>query len=128
MRQAKELSTLSHIFPVLRRVHSIDQAVQGIDDVSHASAGDPQLIRQLAFGALRELFGTLASRQPVVVFIDDAQWGDLDSAALLLEVLRPPDAPPLLLLMTYRDEHATTSPLLAAMRERWPEGTEVWDV
>ena len=30
--------------------------------------------------------------------------------------------------MTYRDEDAETSPLLAAMRERWPEGAEVRDV
>ena len=127
LRLPKEIAALSHVFPVLRRVQSIDQAVRSIG-VSQASPADPQIIRQLAFGALRELFGTLARRQPVVVFIDDAQWGDLDSAALLLEMLRPPDAPPFLLLMTYRNEDAETSPLLAAIRERWPEGAEVRDV
>jgi eukaryotic-like serine/threonine-protein kinase len=128
LRLPKEIAAVSHIFPVLRRVQSIDQAVQKVGAVSNTSAGDPQLIRNLAFGALRELFETMAGRQPVVVLIDDAQWGDLDSAALLLDLLRPPDAPPLLLLMTYRDEDAETSPLLAAMRERWPEGAEVRDV
>ena len=86
-----------------------------------APVGDPQVVRQRAFAALRELFSALSRRQRVVVFIDDVQWGDTDSAALLLELMRPPDAPPLLLVMTHRDEEAETSPFLAELRARWPE-------
>jgi tetratricopeptide (TPR) repeat protein len=114
----RDIWALSHIFPVLRRV-------QSIDDVSHTSTGDPQVIRQLAFDALREVFAALASRQRVVVFIDDMQWGDTDSAALLVELMRPPGAPPLLLVTAHRADEADTSAFLSDLRARWPEDAEV---
>ena len=113
----KNIGALAHVFPVLRRV-------QGIEALSQATAGDPQMVRQLAFGAMREVFASLAKRQHVVLFIDDAQWGDTDSAALLVELMRPPHAPPILLLTTHRTEEEATSPFLADMRSRWPEDAE----
>ena len=71
---------------------------------------------------------TLAIRRPLVIYIDDVQWGDADSAALLLEIVRPPDAPPILLVMAHREEDAQTAPFLTEMRERWPAGAEVREV
>ncbi len=113
-----DIWALSHVFPVLRRVQSIDDAPQ-------AAVGDPLIVRQLAFGALRELFEKLTARQRVVVFIDDVQWGDTDSAALLVELMRPDGAPPLLLVTTHRTEEADTSTFLSDLRSRWPEDAEV---
>jgi tetratricopeptide (TPR) repeat protein len=63
---------------------------------------DPLDRRRAAFRALRELLRALARDQRVVVTIDDLQWADADSLALLQEVLRVPDAPPLLLAITAR--------------------------
>jgi eukaryotic-like serine/threonine-protein kinase len=116
-----ETWALAHVFPVLRRV-------QSIDEVPQASVGDPQLVRLHAFGVLRELFASLTRSQRVVIFIDDVQWGDTDSAALLVELMRPPAAPPLLLVTTHRAEEADTSPFLVDLRARWPAEAEVHDL
>ena len=66
--------------------------------------------RRRAFDALRDLLGAVARRWPCVVFIDDLQWGDVDSAALLRHLLRAPEAPPLLVIAACRgDERASQS-------------------
>ena len=49
---------------------------------------------------------TLARRRSLVLYVDDAQWGDTDSAALLLELVRPPNAPPVLIVLAHREEDA----------------------
>ncbi len=115
------IGALAHLFPVLRRSPAIDAFPKTV-------AGDPQVLRQLAFGALRELLATLSAQQRVVVFIDDVQWGDTDSAALLVELMRPPDAPPILLVTTHRSEESAASPFLADVRARWPEDAEVREI
>jgi len=111
---------LGRLFPVLQRVPGFEAPAE------HGE--DPQGVRRLAFGALRELLASIARRQPLVVFVDDVHWGDVDSAGLLLELLRPPDPPPLLMVMTFRDEEAKTSPFLIDMRDRWPAAAGSRDV
>jgi serine/threonine protein kinase len=112
---------LARLFPVLRRV-------PGVGALPEQPVTDPQRVRRRAFLALRELLSALARRRPIVLFIDDAQWGDTDSATLCLELVRQPSAPPLLLVMTYRDEDAKTSPFLSELQRHWPEHADVRDL
>jgi hypothetical protein len=112
---------LARLFPVLQRVPTIGE-------LASAPIEEPQSVRRRAFAALRALLASLAKRQPLVLFVDDAQWGDVDSAALLLDLLRAPGAPALLLVMTYRDNEAASSAFLKELAERWPEGADLLEV
>jgi serine/threonine protein kinase len=88
---------MTQVFPVLQSVEAIAAAPPPLGDVR-----DAQELRSRAFAAVRELFTRLALRRPVILVIDDMQWGDADSLALLRDILRPPEQPAVMLLMTVR--------------------------
>jgi tetratricopeptide (TPR) repeat protein len=114
-----DIGVLVHVFPVLERVKVVAKAA----DTRLAGLDEPQ-IRRRAFGALRSLLSRISRRSPIVWFVDDLQWGDADSAEALLEVLRPPEAPPVLFLGTYRSDEAEGSAFL----KRWKELQRQHDV
>ena len=98
----RNLQALTRLFPVFQDVAKTDD--RRVEDVR-----DPVESRRRAFAALRDLFARIADRSHVILFIDDLQWGDADSIALLVEILAPPDPPPLLLVLGYRGDDAETS-------------------
>ncbi|MBA3818712.1 MAG: AAA family ATPase [Deltaproteobacteria bacterium] len=67
---------------------------------------DAQARRTLAFGALRETLQRLGERHTVVLFLDDMQWADRDTTALLADLMRAPDPPAVLLVLATRTDES----------------------
>ena len=72
---------LMRLFPVLENVAGTPGRVE---------IASPAELRLRGFQALRELLERLATRRPVVLLIDDLQWGDMDSAPFLLDLVSDP--------------------------------------
>ena len=107
---------LLRLFPVLAKLPAFAGAP------APSAVPDPIELRRQGFAALRDLFAALGRGRPLVLWLDDVQWGDLDSGALLDDLRRAP-APPLLLLYTYRTDDRLESPLLRHLLSGAPERT-----
>jgi eukaryotic-like serine/threonine-protein kinase len=115
-----DMPALTRVFPVLLQVDAIKNAPRTREPVSV----DPLELRRRAFEVLRELLGRLAARRQLIVWIDDLQWADADSAVLLEELLRPPGQPAMLTVLCFRSEETAAKPFLQALLER--AGQDVW--
>ncbi len=102
----------AQLFPALCRVPGISQGAV-------ASHADPHQRPRPAVQAIPGLFGRIANQRRLVILIDDLQWTDADSLSLLVEILRPPDAPRLLLLATLRP--GASAPTTAPASNASPE-------
>jgi eukaryotic-like serine/threonine-protein kinase len=102
-----DVGLLARLFPVMAQVEAIAYAPQPA-----AMPRDGLELRQSAFRALRDLLRALASQRPLVLVIDDLQWGDEDSGALLVDLFAPPVPPGIFFIASYRSGEEETSPCL----------------
>lgn len=115
----RDVKALARLFPVLDGVGAVQEASRGQRDIP-----DVQEVRRRGVRALAELLQRLGDRQLLVLSIDDLQWGDLDSAALLASLLQSADPPRLLMLTAYRSEYADRSECVAMIRRARAAQTE----
>jgi eukaryotic-like serine/threonine-protein kinase len=90
---------LANVFPVLKKVAAVSER-----QPDPAEVKDPLEVRAKVFAVLREIFCRISAHRPLVLAIDDLQWADADGIALLCDVMRPPDAPRVLLLAALRSD------------------------
>ncbi|MDQ4097504.1 MAG: AAA family ATPase [Actinomycetota bacterium] len=82
------------------------------DLTSTVAAGDPEQIPQ----AIREAFERLGQQHPTVVFLDDLQWADAATVALLADWAASPPAAPVLMLGAYRSDELPRQHPLRGLR------------
>lgn len=108
----RDVLALARLFPVMNQIDAVFDTPPLEEQIA-----DPFTLRRRAFAALRELLSRIAEKQRLVIHIDDLQWSDADSILLLEDLLRPPDAPRLLVLASFRTEDITLKPFLKSLVE-----------
>ena len=114
--EVETATLLPRDFLALARVFPVFLQIQNTFGKKRRAPHDAVEERHRAFLALRELLQRLADRGPLVLYIDDLQWGDADSESLLTILLRGPDPPRLLFVAAYRTEDAEASVLVTALK------------
>ncbi|MEM7584419.1 MAG: AAA family ATPase, partial [Acidobacteriota bacterium] len=108
-----QAEALTRLFPALRRVEAVAESISRSPSTFEASDQVSQVR-----SALRELLERVAQRVPLILFIDDLQWGDRESAELLADLLSGSNPPPLMLIGCYREGLGEHEPLLASLLTR----------
>jgi serine/threonine protein kinase len=114
-----QIALIGRVFPVFNRVGHIAVSF------AESAPADPVEIRRQAFAALRALLGRLCSRSTLILAIDDVQWADRDSGIFLEQLLKGPDAPPLLLILSYRPQSADGNELIDRLRSTHQAATAI---
>jgi hypothetical protein len=107
-----DLDELCQLFPVLSEVPTVANQRRRLS----AKRGDPRERRQKGMEALRELLCRLSRFTSLIIFIDDLQQGDDDTAAIFRVLMHREEAPRALFLATYRSEDAETNACLRQIR------------
>ncbi len=115
----KDVEALAHIFPVLKRVEIVNRVKR-----RSRLPTDPRELRRRAFMALKELFARISHREPLVVVIDDLQWGDVESARLIVEMITGADRPAMLFLCAYRSSDVESSQCLKTLFDNTRENRQ----
>jgi tetratricopeptide (TPR) repeat protein len=120
----EDVSALAILFPALRAASAVERAAEG-----HVASADQAVLRQRAVEAFHELLRRIRKHGKLVIWIDDLQWSDRESALLLGRAIGGTEPVPLLLVGSYRDHVAGMAPLLDALLDdpalATPKPTEV---
>ncbi|HZN94470.1 MAG TPA: hypothetical protein VFB81_17270, partial [Myxococcales bacterium] len=117
----RDIHVLAKLFPSLMRVDAVVNAPR-----RNVESRDAHELARRASAALKDLLGRIGDRAPLVIFVDDLHWGDLDSARLLGDLVVQPDPPRALLIVSYRSEELQSNQVLRTLlQSAQADGAEV---
>ncbi len=117
-RDLPALAGLARVAPALAAVLG-----EGAGEESDDRSGDGQPAAQGGRGeGLTALVSLVAERAPLLLVIDDAQWGDADSADLLAPLLASPSPGRVMIIFTVRARDWETSPFGRALESQIAKG------
>ncbi|MFQ5942290.1 MAG: AAA family ATPase [Anaerolineales bacterium] len=99
------LVSLSWLASVAPMHDSMDDRLKW--DIEHAYAlgeSDPEQLQSGLFDECVEIFGGIATEQPLAIILDDLQWADLGSLDLLFHLCRRIVSHPIFVLCAYRPD------------------------
>jgi class 3 adenylate cyclase len=109
----------------LRRL--LPEVRQRVPDAPAPTSSDPETERYMLFRAITGLLRRAATDDPIVLVLDDLQWADKPSLALLRYVVKDAPDTRLLLIASYRESDITsTHPLSALLADLRNEQTVEW--
>lgn len=106
----RHVHDLAEFFPSLRRLDAVMMTPGAV--ASNVSRFE---LRRRATVALGELLGRISDSQPLVVWIDDVQWSDLESLFLLRGILHAKDAPRGLFVASHNADPISTERVLGRL-------------
>ncbi len=110
----KGMAQLALLFPILRTVRALRHDSSPPPHFEHT---DRSVLRAQAVEAFAELVTALRRRSPLLLWIDDLQWSDTESALLLEPLLVRSSRIPITLIASFRGEpNGDGGPLLTALR------------
>jgi serine/threonine protein kinase/tetratricopeptide (TPR) repeat protein len=104
---------LSRLFPSMMRVP--------LPEGSTRVPQEPPAQRRTALRALRTLLRDLSKRHPLLIVLEDVQWADADALSVIEELIRPPNAPDMLLLLIVDGELRGADPPLRSWLTRYED-------
>ena len=102
---------MTGLFPTL----AFPASAAASDDETVMMPPTPSQVLARASVELHALLTAMAAGGPVVLFLDDAQWGDYQSAEVFLRLLKPSLSLPIVLILCYSTDDWRTSLLLQAL-------------
>jgi DNA-binding CsgD family transcriptional regulator/tetratricopeptide (TPR) repeat protein len=90
-------------------VRTVPELADWLPGVTPAPPLEPEAEKRRLFHSVGRLFVRIATDQPLVLVVEDLQWGDDASLELLASLARGVPTLPVLLLLTYRAEEAQPS-------------------
>lgn len=121
-RLPEDAAALASAFPILQQLEPFAAAVGEAGPSLHGSE-----LQRRAFAALLSLLTRLSQDSALLLYVDDLQWGDMDSLPLVLSLMRKSPRR-ILLVASYRTEEAEKSPVLKALKEELASSGESYAV